>query len=87
MIFATIAERDIANLANGSLLVNFIKEANESELDWDESYTMVESEAFFEACHHVLKALQGRLYSVYFKAEKYTVILEKVYCSLLLIPI
>ena len=59
IIFATVVKRDAEQLAGGRLIVKFEGEVSGFEIDPTDEYTMVESTAYFEACRHVLLALQN----------------------------
>ena len=58
ILFASVVNRDQADLKNGQLTVKFEGEANAFEIDPCDEYTMVESTAYFEAYRHVLEGLQ-----------------------------
>ncbi|XP_039610297.1 NFX1-type zinc finger-containing protein 1-like isoform X2 [Polypterus senegalus] len=60
MMFATIANRDVKELAEGLITLSFTEESRLKLADVREndSFLMVETSAFFEAYRHVLEGLQ-----------------------------
>lgn len=54
-LFAVVKERNPAELVKGRLMLKF---EDSAVLDFNATYQMVESPAFFEAYRHVLTALQ-----------------------------
>uniref|UniRef100_F6RC64 RZ-type domain-containing protein n=1 Tax=Ciona intestinalis TaxID=7719 RepID=F6RC64_CIOIN len=60
-MFATVADRDPKKLAVGYLMVEFVQkeeEVVEDETSSEKTYTMVETDAFFESYRHILAGLQ-----------------------------
>ena len=59
MLFATVANRDPQDLAEGRFDIQFIEEQDIFEIEKrQQEYQIVESPAFFEAYRHVLKGLK-----------------------------
>nr|XP_022295270.1 NFX1-type zinc finger-containing protein 1-like [Crassostrea virginica] len=58
MLFATVTERQIEDLANGYVEVQFTEEAKTFILSSTQTYIMAETTAYFEAYRHILKGLQ-----------------------------
>ena len=58
MVFATVVKREPKLLSEGLLTIKFEGEVNGFEINPKDSFTMVESTAYFEAYRHVLEGLQ-----------------------------
>ena len=74
LLFASVVKRDPKLLKDGFLTIKFENNVNGFQIDPIESYTMVESTAYYEAYRHVLKRMQdisGRPNEV--SLEKYIV--------------
>ena len=56
VIYAIITENFHPCIKEGMIHVMF---ENNENVEFNETYVMVESSAFFEACRHVMKSLQG----------------------------
>ena len=59
VFFATVVKREAKLLENGLLTIKFEDETNGFQIDPTIVYTMVESNAYFEAYRHVLTGLQN----------------------------
>ena len=58
LLFATVVKRDPKLIQEGLLTIKFEGDVNGFQIDPTETYTMVESTAYYEAYCHVLKGMQ-----------------------------
>ena len=58
LLFATVVKRDPKLIQEGLLTIKFEGDVNGFQIDPTETYTMVESTAYYEAYCHVLKSMQ-----------------------------
>ncbi|KAI5644350.1 AAA domain-containing protein [Phthorimaea operculella] len=73
-ITATILERDVKLLSQGKIPISIVdKVAGENIYNDDSSYTMIESEVYFEPYLHVLKALQDPKFPEHIAMSKYII--------------
>ncbi|XP_060803319.1 NFX1-type zinc finger-containing protein 1 [Amyelois transitella] len=72
-IVATVLERDEFLLSRGLLPVCIINNDYDGKLSGDETYTMIESEVYFEPYYHVLKVFQGRRFPQHLAMQDYIV--------------
>nr|XP_033785599.1 NFX1-type zinc finger-containing protein 1-like isoform X2 [Geotrypetes seraphini] len=65
MLFATVADRDIKDLINGIVTLNFTNESRLklAQMNVDDMFLMVETTAYFEAYRHVLEGLKEMISS------------------------
>ncbi|CAB3261339.1 unnamed protein product [Arctia plantaginis] len=73
VIVATILERDNILLSTGKLAISIVDTSYGSNIRNDDSYTMIESEVYFEPYLHVLKALQAPTFSKQLPMQEYIV--------------
>jgi len=72
IIFATVMERDLADLKNGKIVVQLSKDSDVSDDLFSDEFVMAESQVYFEPYYHVLKALQNMRHKS-FPMEKYII--------------
>ncbi|XP_049873324.1 NFX1-type zinc finger-containing protein 1-like isoform X3 [Pectinophora gossypiella] len=70
-ITGTILDRDVTLLSKGKVPVSILNE--EADNIYNNSYTMIESEIYFEPYYHVLKALQDPKFPENLAMQKYIV--------------
>ena len=59
ILFATVVDRDSKKLQRGNVTIKFEDDTNGFRIQPSTSFIMIESAAYFEACRHILKQLQG----------------------------
>ena len=72
IIFATVMDRDLADLKNGKIVVQLSKDHDVSDDLFSGEFVMAESQVYFEPYYHVLKALQN-MREESFPMEKYII--------------
>ncbi|XP_023934805.1 NFX1-type zinc finger-containing protein 1 [Bicyclus anynana] len=73
LIVATILDRDLKYLDKGMIPVSMVDAENGDDLYKNETYTMIESEVYFEPYYHVLKAMQDPAFPRHIAMQKYIV--------------
>ena len=73
VIFATVVKRDAKLLQEGLITIKFEDETNGFQIDPSVVYTMVESNAYFEAYRHVLTGLQNASTNAVLPFKRYIV--------------
>ncbi|XP_052747658.1 NFX1-type zinc finger-containing protein 1-like, partial [Galleria mellonella] len=68
---ATIIDRDVACLSRGQLPIAMVNQ--QIQLNPGDSYTMIESEVYFEPYYHVLNVLQSPTFAQHLAMQKYIV--------------
>ncbi|KOB72089.1 NFX1-type zinc finger-containing protein 1 [Operophtera brumata] len=72
-IAATILDREEGYLARGMIPVSIIGQGFNAQLYHDDTYTMIESEVYFEPYYHVLKVLQDPAFPQHIAMKQYIV--------------
>ena len=72
IVFATVIDRDLADLKNGQIVVQLSQDCDVSDDLFSNEFVMAESQVYFEPYYYVLKALQS-MSEESFPMEKYII--------------